>query len=56
MPNNIYKIQNSIKSQSVYILANNIIEAIEIWKTSLKSKKDPELVEWVADYYFTKSN
>ncbi len=41
MPNNIYKIQNSIKTEPVYILANSIIEAIEIWKAELQIKKRP---------------
>lgn len=51
---NVYKIQNSCTSEAQYVICDTITEAIDIWKTKLQSKKDPEIVEWVADYFYTK--
>lgn len=51
---NVYKIQTNCKAEWQYVLCDTITEAIDIWKTKLQSKKDPEIVEWVADFIYKK--
>ena len=53
---NLYKIQFNIKADANYVCAKTIIDAVEIWKEKLQSKKDPEVVEWIADYIYFKKN
>jgi virulence-associated protein VapD len=50
---NIYRIQQNTTSGSVYIIANSLAEAINIYKVQHRLKVEPLIIEWIADYYYS---